>query len=69
MFLVGGGILVHGIDFLHHAVEGLARFTGVFESMASMLLNALLGLIVGVIFVVIVTFINKARGENHLSVH
>lgn len=24
MFLVGGGILVHGIPALHHAVEGLA---------------------------------------------
>lgn len=24
MFLVGGGILVHGLPFLHHAVEAIA---------------------------------------------
>lgn len=63
MFLVGGGILVHGIDFLHHEVEGLAHLTGMFESLATMLLNALVGLIVGVIFVAIVTMPGKIRGR------
>ena len=69
MFLVGGGILVHGIDFLHHEVEDLAHLTGVFESITSMLLNALVGLIVGVIVVAIVTLIAKVRGNKSSSVN
>src|SRR5690554_282517 len=63
MFLVGGGILVHGIDYLHHEVEDLAHLTGIFESITTMLLNALVGLAVGVIVVVIFAFFNKVRGN------
>lgn len=69
MFLVGGGILVHGIDYLHHEVEDLAHLTGVFESITTMLLNALVGLAVGVIVVVIFTFVNKVRGNKSPSAH
>lgn len=69
MFLVGGGILVHGIDFLHHEVEDLAHLTGVFENITTMLLNALVGLIVGVIVVAIVTLISKIRGNKSSSVN
>ena len=69
MFLVGGGILVHGIDFLHHEVEDLAHLTGVFESITSMLLNALVGLIVGVIVVAIITLIAKIRSNKSSSVN
>ena len=63
MFLVGGGILVHGIDFLHHEVEDLAHLIGVFEDITTMLLNALVGLIVGVIVVAFVSLIGKLRGN------
>lgn len=69
MFLVGGGILVHGIDFLHHEVEDLAHLTGIFESVTTMLLNALVGLVVGVIIVAIVTMIRKLRGNKSSSTH
>lgn len=70
MFLVGGGILVHGIDFLHHGVEDLAHLTGIFESITTMLLNALVGLIVGLAVVAIMTVIgNKIRGDNASSAH
>ena len=69
MFLVGGGILVHGIDFLHHEVEDLAHLTGIFESITTMLLNALVGLVVGVIVVAIITMIGKARGNKPSSTH
>lgn len=62
MFLVGGGILVHGIGFLHHGVEDIAHLTGVFETVTTTLLNGLVGLIVGVIVVAIVTIISKIRG-------
>ena len=69
MFLVGGGILVHGIDFLHHEVEDLAHLIGVFEDITTMLLNALVGLIIGVIVVAIVTLISKIRGNKSSSVN
>ena len=69
MFLVGGGILVHGIDFLHHEVEDLAHLTGIFESITTMLLNALVGLVVGVIVVAIITLIGKVRGNKPSSAH
>ena len=69
MFLVGGGILVHGIDFLHHEVEDLAHLTGVFEDITTMLLNALVGLIVGVIVVAFVSLIGKLRGNKSSSVN
>ena len=69
MFLVGGGILVHGIDFLHHEVEDLALLTGVFEDITTMLLNALVGLIVGVIVVAFVSLIGKLRGNKSSSVN
>ncbi|WP_201557162.1 DUF808 domain-containing protein [Psychrobacter sp. 72-O-c] len=64
MFLVGGGILVHGIGFLEHGVEDLAHLTGVFESATTMLLNGLVGLIVGAIVVAIVTVISKVRNKD-----
>ena len=64
MFLVGGGILVHGIDFLHYGVEDLAHLTGIFESATTMLLNALVGLVVGVVMVGIITIIGKIRGKD-----
>ncbi len=65
MFLVGGGILVHGIGFLHHGVEDLAHLTGIFESVTTMLLNGLVGLILGAVTVAVLTVINKMRhGDN-----
>jgi predicted DNA repair protein MutK len=65
MFLVGGGILVHGIDFLHHEVEDLAHLTGMFESVTTMLLNGAVGLIIGVIVVAIITVIGKIRNKGN----
>lgn len=61
MFLVGGGILVHGINYLHHEVENLAHLTGIFESATTMLLNSVVGLIAGVLVVIVITLIGKLR--------
>ena len=70
MFLVGGGILVHGIDFLHHEVEDLAHLTGIFESVTVMLLNAIVGLVVGLVVLAIITMIGKFRGgDDHKAAH
>lgn len=63
MFLVGGGILVHGIQFLHHEVEHIADLTGVFEGLTVNLLNGLVGFVVGLLVVAVVTVIGKVK--NH----
>ena len=69
MFLVGGGILVHGIGFLHHSVEDLADLTGIFESFTTMLLNGFVGLFIGAAVVGIVTLIGKMRANKASSAH
>ena len=68
MFLVGGGILAHGIPWLHHAVEGLvhpvqemASFGAILGSLWEMLINAAIGLIGGAIVLLLVTGIKRVR--------
>lgn len=62
MFLVGGGILVHGIGFLDHGVEDIAHLTGVFESVTTAILNGVIGFIIGAIIVGVFTIVGKMRG-------
>jgi hypothetical protein len=47
MFLVGGGILVHGLPFLHHAVEAIAPASGVLAVLVPLLADALIGIAIG----------------------
>ena len=47
MFLVGGGILVHGLPPLHHAVEQAAQAAGSLAWLVGALLNVLAGVITG----------------------
>jgi uncharacterized protein len=56
MFLVGGGILVHGIPPLHHAIEalaagagGVAGVGGLLKGLLTMLLDGLVGIVAGAI--------------------
>lgn len=49
MFLVGGGILTHGIPFLHHAIEALAAHGGVASGLVAMLLDGLVGVLAGAV--------------------
>jgi hypothetical protein len=46
MFLVGGGILVHGVPPLHHLIERHAQ-GAVLEVLAPMIANALVGVVAG----------------------
>lgn len=69
MFLVGGGVLVHGINFLHHEVEDLAHLIGVFESITTMLINTAIGITVGILVVAVITIIGKIRGNKSSSAH
>jgi len=48
MFLVGGGILTHGIAPLHHAIETLLQGSGgLVQLLLSSLLDALVGIAAG----------------------
>lgn len=60
MFLVGGGILVHGLPFLHHLLDPMLDGTGTIVAvLLPMLLNALVGLVAGSIVLLAVTGFRK----------
>jgi hypothetical protein len=70
MFLVGGGILVHGIPALHHGVEELAHragllpvIGGVLQGASPMLLNALAGVAAGALALAAVGIVQRLRGR------
>lgn len=62
MFLVGGGILVHSIPALHHAVEGIAP-EGWVGAIVTALANAGVGILAGAVVLAGVTLFNKLRGK------
>ena len=62
MFLVGGGILTHGIAPLHHAIEQFtATMGGVMASIAPLLMDAVVGLVTGALVLLIVTLFKRFR--------
>jgi predicted DNA repair protein MutK len=62
MFMVGGGILVHGWPWLHHAIEGAAQqLGGLLGGIVSSGVGALVGIVAGAIAVGLVTLIQKLR--------
>lgn len=61
MFMVGGGILVHGIAPLHHAVEHAAALTGPLSSLSSAAMNGVLGVIAGAIVLAGVILVSKLK--------
>ena len=66
MFLVGGGIVVHGIAPLHHAIEHFASAQGsIVAAILPTLLNLVLGFIIGIIVVGAVKLVEKIRGTSH----
>ena len=54
MFLVGGGILVHGLPGLHHAVEAVADLVPAFDEAAAFAANLVVGVVAGGILVGVV---------------
>ena len=66
MFLVGGGIVVHGIAPLHHAIEHFAAGRGAFiAATLPTLANLVLGFIIGLIVVGLVKMVSRLRGAAH----
>jgi uncharacterized protein len=62
MFLVGGGILVHGLPFLHHSVEHIAESAdGISSALIIQFTNAVVGVLAGAIVLLVLTFFNKLK--------
>jgi uncharacterized protein len=62
MFLVGGSILLHGLPWLHHAIEGLlAGLGGVAATLAGMLADAAVGVAAGALVLAGVTLAQRLR--------
>ncbi|MGE8460301.1 MAG: DUF808 domain-containing protein [Pseudomonas capeferrum] len=57
MFLVGGGILVHGIGPLHHAIEAFSEGRG--GALTGALLNGSVGIVAGAAVLAVVSGLSK----------
>ncbi|WP_437782709.1 DUF808 domain-containing protein [Sorangium sp. So ce1097] len=65
MFLVGGGILTHGVPALHHHIEGMTADAGpVLGAIVPSLANAVVGIVAGAIVLGVVTAVKKALGRD-----
>ncbi|MDA8490158.1 DUF808 family protein [Kluyvera sp. Awk 3] len=65
MFLVGGGIVVHGVAPLHHAIEGFAQQQSAWLAMAlPTLANLVLGFIIGAVVLAAVNLIDRLRKKS-----
>ncbi len=74
MFMVGGGIISHNWELLHHYSEGFATAAGnvpaiggVLHAIGPVLFDALVGIAVGVLVVIVVTRVNKLRGKKETA--
>ncbi|NZA25717.1 DUF808 domain-containing protein [Luteimonas sp. SJ-92] len=61
MFLVGGGILVHGVPALHHAIEAMLP-PGMLGSLGAALANAAAGIVAGAVVLAAVSLFRRLRG-------
>jgi len=59
MFLVGGGILVHGLPPLHHFIEPYAQ--GTVGTLVSMLFDAVVGILIGIGVLLAVALVSRLR--------
>ena len=67
MFLVGGGILVHGVPALHHLAEAIRAVPPgwLWEN----LYNAVVGIIAGALVLAVVKAVGKLRGGKSAAAH
>lgn len=59
MFLVGGGILTHGVPVLHDWIESVGAAAGSAGFAVPMLLNGVAGIIAGAVVLAVVTAVGK----------
>ncbi|WP_421527002.1 DUF808 domain-containing protein [Pseudomonas brenneri] len=59
MFMVGGGILTHGVPAVHHWIEGVSQSVGGISWLMPTLLNAVAGVIAGAVVLAVVSVVSK----------
>ncbi|MNO09629.1 Inner membrane protein YedI [compost metagenome] len=59
MFLVGGGILTHGVPVVHHWIESVSAAAGGAGFIVPTLLNAVAGIVAGAVVLVGVSIVGK----------
>ncbi|POA28386.1 MULTISPECIES: DUF808 domain-containing protein [unclassified Pseudomonas] len=59
MFLVGGGILTHGVPVVHHWIEGVSQSVGGLSWIVPGLLNAAAGIVAGAVVLAGVMVVSK----------
>ena len=59
MFLVGGGILTHGVPVVHHWIESVGTAAGSAGFVVPVLLNGVAGIIAGAVVLAVVSVIGK----------
>ncbi|MFI7799528.1 inner membrane protein YedI [Pseudomonas sp. DD1] len=60
MFMVGGGILTHGVPAVHHWIESVSQSIGGISWLMPTLLNAVAGIIAGALVLALVSVASKA---------
>jgi hypothetical protein len=62
MFLVGGGILVHGLSVLHHWIdEATSEHGGATQLLLTSLFDAAVGVVAGAVVLAVVTLVQRLR--------
>ena len=76
MFMVGGGIIAHAWEPLHHFSENAAHMTagvpgvgGVLAAITPTVVDALAGVLVGAIVLAVVTVVQRLRGKKPGAAH
>jgi predicted DNA repair protein MutK len=71
MFMVGGGIIGHAFEPLHHLAEGAAHAVagvpvlgGLLAAVAPTVVDAVAGVIVGALVLLVVTIFQRLRGKH-----
>jgi predicted DNA repair protein MutK len=64
MFLVGGGILTHGVPALHHLLDWLLHgFSGATATLGTLLFDLLAGFVAGLVVLAAVTIVQRFRSR------
>jgi len=63
MFLVGGQIIVHGVPAAEHVILAAEHGSGAFGGVVKVLLDGLVGVLVGAVVVAVVTLVRRLRGR------
>ena len=71
MFLVGGGIIAHGVPWIHHLIQEwtAAAGGGLAGTVLEQLCNGVVGIVTGGIVVAVVTVFKKMRGTPAPAAH